>query len=431
MKPNAEGSSLAVDSGSTDSRWELVQRVAASEQFRRSERLREFLLYIADRAIHGHASEVTERQIGLHVFGRSLEHNYSEDNIVRSHARLLRLKLESYFSRAGKDESVVITIPTGAYVPIFQPREVGAAPVVPDKAFKAAPGKWSVFAYVFSSVVVVASLLYVWLASGTPDSVRADLAVTSPPNPLWGRVFGRERMTTIVVSDHAFAINQEALGRSLSLQDYLSPAYRAGKMTDARLESMVHRFVGRHYTLLSDVTAVAQLMRLPDVQPERVCIRYARDLTMRDLVTGNAILLGGNDVNPWRELYEPQLNFVQIWEHAAHRNYFLNRAPRPGERERYDVQLGSHQYGGLAFVPNLNQSGEVLMIYGTAMAGVEAVMDFLTNPAMSDRFYEELKSETGSHELPHFEVLLNTTTVSNESTEIPTEPTLVAYRIIR
>jgi hypothetical protein len=151
---------------------------------------------------------------------------------------------------------------------------------------------------------------------------------------------------------------------------------------------------------------------------------------MRELVTGNAILLGGNDVNPWRELYEPQLNFVQIWEYGLHRNYFRNRSPRPGEPDRYDVQLGSHQYGGLAFVSNLNQSGEVLMIYGTAMAGVEAVMDFLTNPATSDRFYEKLKSEAGNRVLPHFEALLKTTTVSNASTEIPTEPTIVAYRII-
>jgi hypothetical protein len=64
------------------------------------------------------------------------------------------------------------------------------------------------------------------------------------------------------------------------------------------------------------------------------------------------------------------------------------------------------------------------------MAGVEAVMDFLTHPAMSDRFYEKLKSEAGNRVLPHFEALLKTTTVSNASTEIPTEPTIVAYRII-
>ncbi len=429
MKPNAEDSSPAYDSGSTDSKWALVQRVAASDQFRRSERLREFLLYVADRAIHGHADEVTERQVGLHVFGRSLEHNYSEDNIVRSHARLLRLKLESYFSRAGKDEPVVITIPTGAYVPVFQPREVHAA-VVSSAEAPAGSRKWAVFAYALSSVVVIASLLYAWAAGSGPDAVRAELMASAPPNPLWSRLFDEARLTTIVVSDHAFAINQEALGRSLTLEEYLSPAYRAGEMTDPRLESMVHRFVSRHYTLLSDVTAVAQIMRRAELLPARVCIRYARDLTMRELVTGNAILLGGNDVNPWRELYEPQLNFVQMWEHAAHRNYFLNRAPRPGERDRYDVQLGSHQYGGLAFVPNLNQSGEVLLIYGTAMAGVEAVMDFLMNPAMSDKFYQKLKLEAASPELPHFELLLTTTTVSNASTEIPMEPAIVAYRII-
>jgi len=427
-----QGSSLeTVDPGlQGDSRWELVQRVAASAQFRRSERLRDFLLYVAARVLTDHADEVTEPQIGIHVFGRSPGYNYSEDNIVRSHARLLRLKLESYFSDEGKDEPVVIRIPKGAYVPVFRPRETSPATVRVETAFPVVAAQKPVLVYVLATAVVVLGVLCAWLASRqrTPSAFSQAVA---PPNPLWSRVFDGERHTLIVVSDHAFAMNQEALGRPLSLEDYLSPAYRSGQMTDPRLEEMIHWFAGRHYTLLSDVTAVAQIMRLPQVTPERVSIRYARDLTMREILSGNVVLLGGTDVNPWRELYEPQLNFVQVWDHATHRNHFLNRAPKPGEQVRYDIQYGRNQYGGLAFVPNLNQSGEVLLVFGTAMAGVEAAMQFLTKRAMSDKFYEMLTAETGTRELPYFEVLLNTPTVTNTSTEIPTEPATVGYRIIR
>lgn len=413
-----------------DSRWELVQRVAASGQFRRSERLREFLLYVAARALTQRADEVTEPQIGIHVFGRSPGYNYSEDNIVRSHARLLRLKLESYFSDEGKDEPVVVRIPKGAYVPVFAPRESSPATVRVETAFAVRAAKKPVLTYVLAAAVVVLAVLCGWLAN-RPRGPAAPAQAVVPPNPLWSRILDNERRSLIVVSDHAFAMNQEALGRRLSLEEYLSPAYRSGQMTDPRLEAMIHWFAGRHYTLLSDVTAVAQIMRLPEAAPERVSIRYARDLTMREILSGNVVLLGGSDVNPWRELYEPQLNFVQVWDHSTHRNHFLNRDPKPGEQARYDIQYGRNQYGGLAFVPNLNQSGEVLLVFGTAMAGVEAAMQFLTKPAMSDKFYGELKAEAGTHELPYFEVLLNTATVTNTSTEIPTKPDIVGYRIIR
>jgi hypothetical protein len=79
---------------------------------------------------------------------------------------------------------------------MFQPREVQAAPANGDMR----PRKWAVFAYAFSSVVVIASLLYVWIASSAPDSVRAEFAGAAPPNLLWSRIFDNERRTTIVVN---------------------------------------------------------------------------------------------------------------------------------------------------------------------------------------------------------------------------------------
>ena len=46
----------------------------------------------------------------------------NEDNIVRSQARLLRLKLEHHFANEGKDEAILITIPKGRYLPAFETR---------------------------------------------------------------------------------------------------------------------------------------------------------------------------------------------------------------------------------------------------------------------------------------------------------------------
>src|SRR6266576_1909887 len=75
-----------------DPRRELVQRVAASSGFRKAARVREFLLYVCARVLDQHTDEITEQQIGTHVFGRPAGYNPGDDNVVRAQARVLRSK---------------------------------------------------------------------------------------------------------------------------------------------------------------------------------------------------------------------------------------------------------------------------------------------------------------------------------------------------
>ena len=103
----------------------LIERVLASNQFRSSLRLREFLLYIADCALKELPEAATEQQIGVHVFHRLPGYNSSEDSIVRTHARLLRQKLLEYFATEGVSEPTIVEVPKGHYLPIFRLRQSG------------------------------------------------------------------------------------------------------------------------------------------------------------------------------------------------------------------------------------------------------------------------------------------------------------------
>jgi len=103
-------------------RGELVRRVASSATFEKSPRLRAFFLHVCRCAIEDKSDEATEQQIGIYVYGRQPSYNSNDDNIVRSQARQLRMKLEHHFVNAGKDEPVVITIPKGQYLPVFETR---------------------------------------------------------------------------------------------------------------------------------------------------------------------------------------------------------------------------------------------------------------------------------------------------------------------
>src|ERR1700685_3919549 len=113
---------------SSDQRWALVNRIAASQHLKGSPRLCEFLFYIARCAIRDAPEDATEQQIGIRVFGRAPGYNSSEDSIVRTHARLLRQKLASYFAEEGHAEELLLDVPKGHYLPVFHTRN--QSPVV-------------------------------------------------------------------------------------------------------------------------------------------------------------------------------------------------------------------------------------------------------------------------------------------------------------
>jgi hypothetical protein len=133
----------------------LVDRILASQEFRRTVRLREFLVYVVDRKFAGARADLTEPLIGQRVFGRSASYNPSEDSIVRTEARNLRQRLERYFAGEGLEEPIVLEIPKGGYVPVFSYRPVSASdPAIP--APQQSRRKWML-----------------WLASSAPVGVGA------------------------------------------------------------------------------------------------------------------------------------------------------------------------------------------------------------------------------------------------------------------
>jgi hypothetical protein len=161
----------------------LVHRVASSTTFEKSPRLRAFFLHVCRCALEEKPEEATEQQIGIYVYGRPPGYNPNDDNIVRSQARVLRMKLEHHFANEGKDEAFVITIPKGQYLPVFEPRSQQPAPLslaeVPAPVErKTARPHWLWVAVSAFCVLVVLLLGYRLLRSKTssiptPSSVPA------------------------------------------------------------------------------------------------------------------------------------------------------------------------------------------------------------------------------------------------------------------
>src|SRR6266446_6694389 len=110
------------DQPSVDERRALIERVATSVHFRRSARLRDFLLYVGGQSLKDGCPEINEQEIGSKVFGRPSSYDRSQDNIVRVNATELRKRIELYFATEGAHEPLILEIPRGGYKPIFHRR---------------------------------------------------------------------------------------------------------------------------------------------------------------------------------------------------------------------------------------------------------------------------------------------------------------------
>jgi hypothetical protein len=157
---------------SVTEREEVVRRVASSSTLVRSPRLRAFFLHVCQCALDNKPEAATEQQVGICVYGRPPGYNPNDDNIVRSQARLLRLKLEHHFANEGKDEAVIITIPKGRYLPVFESR---SEPPVPQGVPPPESGKFRHSLRIRVGVAVLFGLVTVWFG------YRSFKSVSSPP----------------------------------------------------------------------------------------------------------------------------------------------------------------------------------------------------------------------------------------------------------
>lgn len=76
----------------------------------------------------GEGDHIKEYSIALEVFGRRDTFDQDIDSIVRVQANRLRKRLAEYYTGAGADHALHITIPVGQYVPVFQEARAKALP---------------------------------------------------------------------------------------------------------------------------------------------------------------------------------------------------------------------------------------------------------------------------------------------------------------
>ncbi len=441
---------------------QLTQRIAASGSLGRSRLLADFLMYVVERHISNRSAEITEQQIGVQVFGRPEDYDPGEDNIVRSYARTLRERIQKYFETEGKEEELLLEIPRGGYEPSFTSRrkaleavpEGGATSSAPDippvsevasegSTESDAPTKPSRMASIISGSMHLLKRmrrlcrLHPLLTLGfgallgigfTLFIVRANLQLSSDQaaaRVLWHELFNKDRDTFVVPSDNGLIIMQGLIPSPPPLNSYIDGSYRTNIPSDDSWG--VRRLIklgARRYTSVTDLEFVAHLAQLNDVAPQRMMIRYAHDLRMDDLRSGNVILLGATQSNPWVELFQPQMHFQFRFDKDVDKELVItNDHPRATEAPLYTHIGDQHTYGIIAYLPNLSATGHVLIVGGVNMAGTQAAGTVVLTPRLIAPTLERARTSHG--DLQQFELLVESDNVATNAST----PHIVAERI--
>jgi hypothetical protein len=423
---------------SADERRALIDRIAASAQFRRSARLREFLLYVGYQSLKDGCREVHEQEIGANVFGRPSAYDRSQDNIVRVTATELRKRIELYFASEGAHETLILEIPRGGYMPVFHPRRAGGGPtttppsgdLVPHDGVVAlpAPQRRNYRAHLLWGTACMA-LAIAWFFQMQQDRAMHKLLYAWESKPavaaLWKDFVKPSQQTDIVLPDASLSIREELTGRPISLSDYINYQYMnetaSLPVSKDRREDLSDIY-SHNLVAFGDYRAAQQILALSPVGSS-LHLTLSRFFQAESVKHDNLILIGGKKANPWIYMFDDQVNFSLDFDDAQGFGYIVNRHPHPGEAASYTPSLyprGLAGYSVVAYLPNPSHSGNVIILTGTDSDATSAAAEFLTSEEQLGKFRKSLNTD----HFPYFEVLLKTSRLSG--TSLSSE--ILAYR---
>jgi len=422
----------------------LVKRVVASPEICRSTRLRDLFLYLCGRVLDADAQDIHELEVGHSVFGRAAQYDTTADNIVRVHASMLRKRLAEYFENEGRDESLVIEIPRGNYAPVFRERPASPArlveldrlsvepppllnytsadeilltrpPLAPITAPSANPNPWwrPRNLLVGSVIACVLCLLAFFFLRGRIVSSGAQPALAGAEvKDFWAQVFSQSAAANVVLDDASLDFYQEATGRSVSLTEYFDRSYltsleksSAGSQFDPPL---LHALLLRRQSSFAASSLIGKFDQVAGELHSSYALHFARDLSYRQIKAENVILLGNRQSDPWIQAFESRLSLLWAFDPALRTYYPRDNNSPAAKQDQYRTTSpgGQSGYATISFLPNLSDSGSVLILSATGGSAMASALDFLLNESAMEDVRSRLPAAPSHHAFPYFEMLL-------------------------
>ena len=436
---NHQGQEALEELPSIEERRALIERVAASEQFVRAARLRDFLLYVGKQSLKDGSPEIHEHEIGARVFGRPESYDRSADNIVRVNATELRKRIELYFATEGIRETLIFEIPRGGYKPIFHRRlpsveghrassievllPVASTRRSVENMVQRLPRLNSHFLWAVVCLLLAITCAVLFEQNRAMQKTLHPWEDKPALAAFWGDFLRNNQQTDIVLSDDSASVMENITHHPITLGDYLSRSFLQQIQSSnfsADRKADLNEVFNHNLITFGGVLAAQRIIAL-DPFSLSLHLTAARFYEADSLKRDNAILIGGKKANPWVFLFDDQLNFNL--DTAGAGMFVVNNHPQAGEQAVYtesSTQKGPVGYSVVAYLPNPSRTGNTIIVAGTDSDASSAAAEFLTSEDQLQKFRKIIHAD----HFPYFEVLLKTSEVRGTSFNAE----IVAYR---
>lgn len=415
----------------------LVERICVSPEFDKSPRSQELLRYLCERTQATPSAHITEYEIGVALFGWDRDLPPESDTIVRVQVSQLRKRLAHYFLDSGRDESVEILIPRGSYAPVVQFRdapaiELAPLPQLPQElapAEEPAPAPQKRFhlktALASASITALVVLgLGFWYAQATHRLGDRTAATSRPALDHFWAGFRQGSPAMIVLPDVSHRLLSEFEGETIPLSRYKDgfPNAIIDAIKPPRERLLADRITDTQITGMHDAVTLSALGIMFASYNVPFTPILARDFRVpqRD----NLVLLGHLKGNPWLELFQHRLNFRYAFDWETRRGAIVNSHPQPGEQPAYTVDYNRSGYCVVACLPKTADQSEIVLIFGSDVASLEAGGRFATSEPDLEGLYRHMGKTIGNAPR-HVEVLLRTRLMGN----LAPEHSVLVYRV--
>ncbi len=388
-----------------------VDRLIASPIFLGSEALCKLLKYLAHHTISAPTDHLKEYKIALEVFRRPTDFDPQADSYVRVQMGRLRSKLAQYYETEGVADAILVDVPKGRYLLLFERRpltevekpvaEAVAEPLPqPVSAAPASPWRTKRMAIISAAILLVLAfsgyVVFHMLHTSTISSkgrVAAALE-TGALKVFWTPFIQGPDQPIVVFANANFVGNAETGMRY----------FEASR--DSRNE------ITQHYTGVGEVVGVLELDRLFGRFGRQFRVKRGSLFTLDDARNNNLIFVG----SPTENLTLGQIPgtqefaFRRIPAGSDHwREVIVNVHPQPGESSIYaSADETGHEgddYAVITLRRGLDPMRWTLVLAGTSTIGTQAAADYICDPASVEDLLRRLKVST-TGDLKPFEALL-------------------------
>jgi hypothetical protein len=386
----------------------FLNEITEGPAFKGSPRSAQFLEYVIWQSAVGKVADLKERTIGIELFGRTPTYDTGEDAIVRVTASDVRKRLVQHYRGVGNASEFQIRLPSGGYLPelirtpkigtdgLATQRSVDERPVeTPVQGFalwerpnNQTSANWKHWILPILGIIALTVGIALTIVNRPGPTASSGKRVASSDTAPWTTLFDGSRRVLIIASDPNIEEIQRMSHSSLSLSDYANQSYLppgASTLSPAEIGFMKDILRGNKISSF-DGSIIANLALLMTPGRNRLLVRAARDLRVKDLQTDeNLVFLGSPRSNPWTSMFDPVLDFRFAFDTQTQREFIRNVHTRKGESNEYVPTAGGFDTGEsfalISVFHNPGYGGRVLIIAGASGEGTEAAGDLVADPA--------------------------------------------------